>query len=326
MAKDGDWTLRYYRDGDEQGMLDCLTAAFGTWPAVDIDVAPIDHLRWKLSRDLAGKRYSYVAVDSGDRIIGVQLVFVQQLKAGDLVLMVDNLTDYAVHPDFQGRGLSKDIWDFDKEAFMEAFFAMVSISDSPIVLHQVETIGSGKRVANRMEWLECDAARDRVASVRLTTVSSFDDRIDEFCCDALAPFELAIARDRAYLNWRYADPRAGSHTIRIAETDGRLAGYAVSAVSRGKGFIADLLVLPDRLDLIEVFVADAGAFFVEQGIFAVRCWSPQRHPYRDALLSAGFRVLRPVGQFGFGLRGRDLPLRDDPDAVVHFTVGDTDIV
>jgi hypothetical protein len=73
------WTLRYYRDGDEEGILDCLTAAFGRWPSVDIDVAPIEHLRWKLSSHPIAPQMNYVAVD-GERIIGCQLIIVQRLK------------------------------------------------------------------------------------------------------------------------------------------------------------------------------------------------------------------------------------------------------
>jgi GNAT superfamily N-acetyltransferase len=322
-----DWTLRYYREGDDEGILDLLVAAFGRWPGVDIDVPPIDHLRWKLSSDPIAKQVNYVAEADG-RIVGCQLIFVQRLKYGERVLLADNGTDYAVHPDFQGRGLSKEIWNFDYQRFFDTFYAIISISDSPIVLHQVKTIGSGRTLANRIEWLECDTASFATARVdeRLTSVSSFDQRIDNFCRDALAPFELAIVRDRTYLNWRFADPRAGRHAIRLAEEDGALLGYAVYATARGKGFIADLLVLPERLDLIRAFVLDAGRYFGERGIGRMRCWSPRRHPYRDVLLGAGFRVLRPVGQFGFGLRGRELPPRDDPHAAVHFTVGDTDIV
>jgi GNAT superfamily N-acetyltransferase len=320
-----EWALRYYREGDEQGILDCLTAAFGRWPAVDIDVPPIEHLRWKLS-DPMGEQFSYVAESNDGRIIGCQLIFTQHLKHGERVLVADNGTDYAVHPDFQGRGLSKEIWNFDYDRFHEHFFAIISISDSPIVLHQVDTIGSGKRLANRMEWLECSAVRAPSTTATVTAVDAFDERADSFCASALEPFELAIVRTSAYLNWRYADPRSGRHTIRIVEEGGAMVGYAVYAMSRGKGFIADLLVLPERLDLVGAFVSDARSYFGEHGIEAVRCWSPRKHLYRDNLLGAGFEVLRPVAQFGFGLRGRELPPRDDPDAAVHFTVGDTDIV
>jgi hypothetical protein len=87
-------------------------------------------------------------------------------------------------------------------------------------------------------------------------------------------------RHRAYLNWRYADPRAGRYTIRVAEEKGELLGYVVPAVSRGKGFIADLLVLPGRLDVVAALVEDAAGHLAERGLSALRCWCAKRHPYR----------------------------------------------
>ncbi len=327
MPRDPAWTLRYYRDGDEQGILDCLIAAFGSWPAIDIDVTPIEHLQWKLSSDPLGKDFTYVAETHGGRIIGCQIVTIQRLQDGDRTLLADTCTDYAVHPDFQGRGLSRDLWQMDVARFTETFDLIMSISDSPAVLHQIETIGWGKRLANSLDWLERTVVPPRSSASGLASASSFDPRFDDFCRAALAPFRLAIVRDSTYLNWRFADRRAGRYATRIAEEGGELAGYVVYTVSRGNGVIADLLVLPERLDLVDALMEDAARFFAERGIGNMRCWSPQRHLYLDALLEAGFQRLRPVGQFGFGPHGdRQLPARDDPNAAVHFMPGDTDIV
>jgi hypothetical protein len=42
------WQARFYRPGDDQGILDLLVATFGAWPKHEITVPAIDHLRWKL--------------------------------------------------------------------------------------------------------------------------------------------------------------------------------------------------------------------------------------------------------------------------------------
>ncbi len=323
------WALRYYREGDEQGILDCLTAAFGSWPGVDIDVPPIEHLRWKLSSHPILRRYNYVAVD-GERIVGCQLIFVQRVKDRDRALLADACTDYAVHPDYQGQGLSRELWTFDPDGFASAFDLITSISDSRVVQYQVRTIGSGRSPANALEWLERSdewTGTSAPAALRIRAVDEFDGRIDEFCSQALQPFDLAILRDRTYLNWRYADPRAGRYAIRIAEESGEMLGYSVLTISRGKGFIADLLVLPGRVDAVEALAEDAARRLTESGLSSIRCWCAARHPYRDVLLNCGYRPLRRVEGFGFGLqKGKELPTRDDPEAAVHFTVGDTDIV
>jgi hypothetical protein len=38
------WVARFYREGDDEGILDLLVAAFGSWPLHDITVPPVEHL------------------------------------------------------------------------------------------------------------------------------------------------------------------------------------------------------------------------------------------------------------------------------------------
>jgi GNAT superfamily N-acetyltransferase len=325
-----DWTVRYYRDGDDQGILDCLTAAFGTWPSVDIDVAPTDHLRWKLSSDPQGRYFSYVAEAAG-KIIGCQGIVVQRLKDGPRQLLADTCTDYAVHPDWQGSGVSQAIWNFDAARFTATFDVLVGITDSPAVKHQVSTIGWSRGLANTIGWVECDTAGHRHESRRagcdIETTARFDEGTDTLCASALADFTLCMVRDAAYLNWRFADRRAGKYTIRMARERGELAGYSVLTVVRGKGVIADLLALPGRLDLVEALVADALNYFAGMGLGTVRTWMPERHVYREVLLGGGFRPIRAIAYLGLGPHaGAPMPSRDDPKTAVHFMPGDTDIV
>ena len=74
---EGEWTLRDYQDGDEGGMLDLLTEAFGEWPATDIRVPPIDHLRWKLAGAQHGPQY---VVDTGSQIVGCRILIARHYE------------------------------------------------------------------------------------------------------------------------------------------------------------------------------------------------------------------------------------------------------
>jgi hypothetical protein len=51
----------------------------------------------------------------------------------------------------------------------------------------------------------------------LRTVGSFDERVGGLFNEVAKTFDLVQLRDQAFLNWRYADPRAGGFVIRIAE-------------------------------------------------------------------------------------------------------------
>ena len=110
---------------------------------------------------------------------------------------------------------------------------------------------------------------------------------------------------------------------------GAILGYAVGSVRGEHGFLVDLLALPGRVDvvseLIETLIADLG----RAGCVDLRCWLPQRHPYREALHRAGFLDARELPTITFrhaGADPADLDFLTEPEVRIHFTLGDTDLV
>jgi hypothetical protein len=161
----------------------------------------------------------------------------------------------------------------------------------------------------------------------ITTLERFDDRIEEFFDEAAKPFDYLIVRGKDYMNWRYCDPAAGSFTIRAAEQQGRLLGYLVFKIAEGEGYIADLLALPGRTDVVRSLIEDARHLFREAGVERVTCWMISRHPYNgilrrygfiDSGRDVGFRC-RPVS-----LDKSELEFLADAGARVHLTHGDSD--
>ena len=129
------------------------------------------------------------------------------------------------------------------------------------------------------------------------------------------------------MNWRYTDPRAGRFTIRLAEEGGELLGYAVLRRSRRNAYIADLLTLPNRDDVLLALIQGALAHFGELGEGAVRCWMARHLAYRQTLQQCGFRAIRQVHGLSLGPHGTtNVDFLADERAAVHFCVGDTDLV
>src|SRR3546814_384679 len=123
------------------------------------------------------------------------------------------------------------------------------------------------------------------SAFEVRSLDRFDERIDTFCIEAATAFDLIQARDQGYLNWRYADDRAGQFTIRIAEdAGGRLLGYLVLRTGRATTDLADLLALPGRTDVAQALVRDAVGLSRATGASAVRSWTMRGHPY-EALLA-----------------------------------------
>jgi hypothetical protein len=163
----------------------------------------------------------------------------------------------------------------------------------------------------------------------IATLERFDDRIEGFFDEAARPFDFVIVRSKDYLNWRYCDPAAGRFTVRIAEEGNRILGYLVFKISEGTGYIADLLALPDRRDVVRSLIEDALSAFRGAGVEAASCWMISRHPYNGILRRYGF--VDSKRDVGFEYRTitvdrREVEFLDDPRARIHLTHGDSDWV
>jgi hypothetical protein len=160
-------------------------------------------------------------------------------------------------------------------------------------------------------------------------VLRFDARIDTFWEAASRSFEFIPSRTKEYLNWRYCDPRAGLFSVEVAEEDGRIVGYAVSATSHSRGYLVDVLALPERHDVVAALVTRAHASFAERGMDTVQCWIPERHAYREVLAQAGFEPAKNAMRMMYRpllATEEELAFLGGEQANMHFTLGDTDLV
>jgi hypothetical protein len=166
-----------------------------------------------------------------------------------------------------------------------------------------------------------------VGDVTIRATDSFDDRIDDFWMAAAEPFAFMLERTRDQLNWRYADPRAGLFAIHLAEHGDRLLGYSVLRISHERGYIADLLALPRRLDVVKALVDDAVFTLGAIGASRIDWWLANNHPYQEVARGSGFVDKRIVDIDLFPRKNSpDLTFLADPSVVVHIAAGDTDLV
>ena len=160
-------------------------------------------------------------------------------------------------------------------------------------------------------------------------IDRFDERVDVLFAEAAAAFDVIQVRDVAFLNWRFCDPRGGPFRVRIAEQDGQLLGYIALLVTHSRAAIADLLVLPERLDIARSLVADALDHFRREGAAAVAVRTVERHVYNEVFLDAGFIARRATAVAGCYPDAADpvpLAVLRDPASRVHLMYADTDHV
>jgi len=188
--------------------------------------------------------------------------------------------------------------------------------------------------AVRMAWWGNQMLRARIrphrrpgrrSDIRLRTVMQFDDRVTALL-DMVAPtFDVLQSRTPELLNWRYCDPRAGHFTVRVAEDGDRLLGYLVSKNNRGAQ-IADLLVLPGRLDVAAALLEDMIERSRAEGAHSVRFWVPRAHPYAELARSVfGFIPQRNAGGgqwAAWGATEGEFTFFTDPRARLHKMMGD----
>jgi GNAT superfamily N-acetyltransferase len=332
------WGTRFYEPGDETRIIAMLERAFDVWPRDEINVSHEDHLRWKLESH-PNAAWQCIVAETPERVVGFQGYWLIEVKVDDAVLLARVGVDFAVDPDYQRLGVKVAMRDRAQVDNPRRVFDVHFEPDSghPAFLHMRRKRGKAAqpRLAHRVEARVLQIERSaRPASGAnewtVREVSSFDERADGLWDAASVPFRAAVVRKAGYLNWRYADERGGRYTVRVAEQDGKLLGYLVTRISNGRGFITDMLVLPDRMDVLRSLVAQSLGGLQEQGAREVECWLPEHHPYWAGL--SHFPFDRKRRSIDYKLTSNSLtperlqiPFADDPRAPLHITIGDSDV-
>lgn len=349
-------SCRLVREGDEEQMLPVLEQAFDRWPSVELTVDPIDHLRWKLWSDVY---HHHIVAEVGQKIVGMMLLWARPAKVRDHVLVPWIGADLAVHPDYQQLGILTAMREVREQSFRGALdFQIGGLSRHPAIAHG--RVGRTDRypIGNRVQVLERpltpaaalsrfgpgvgrlirSVARSsgRAGAIERTAwtvreIDSFNERVDRLWEEASASFDFMLLRNAEFLNWRYCDRRAGRHTVLLAEEAGRVLGYAAAQVSHGRGYLSDVLVLPGRLDVLDSLLEHATRRLKEAGVAVVIAWCPTLHPYSSVLRRHGYLV-RPTRTRKLAYRPLhrraepELLFLQDPQARLHFTAGDVDVV
>jgi GNAT superfamily N-acetyltransferase len=322
--------VRFYRPGDEEGMLRVLQASFPRWPEVETDAAPIDHLRWKLASDAHPEQHNFVAEVEG-QIVGAQLGIAQRYNGGGRALRCCLDVDSSVLPEYRGRGVYSSIFRFRADMTTAIDVALASTGRESLS-HLNRGLGQ-RPVGDRLDLMICDLPGSTQAKtpdeLSITGVDRFDDRIEGFWSKAASPFDFIGTPSKDDLNWRYCDVRGGNGRVLQAEGRGDIVGFAALRQSHGKGYIAYLLTLPERPDVVRGLIEACLARLRAAGVSEVACALPAHHPYLSLLIDQGFTRKSHTVPFTCGatrLDELDLSFLHQPRVAVHLMLGDTDLV
>jgi GNAT superfamily N-acetyltransferase len=171
-------------------------------------------------------------------------------------------------------------------------------------------------------------SRSRPLSAEVRVLQRFDESFTKLWHTLAPKFDVAVRRDAAYLNWKFATAPHVRYSIAALVRDGQTAGYAV---------YRHLLEPRGRVTLLVDFLADPAD---EQGIETLLRWVDREarqadsdkirtfamhEGFRKILRKSGYFVVKSTMEFVIKVNGADVP----PDFYEntdnwHVTLGDSD--
>jgi len=326
-ASDSEPAFRRSDASDAEGILSVIESAFESWPSFDIDVEPIDHLRWKMTPPAPLSHDMHAVIELEGKIVAVQLRWQSSVRIRDQTYLADFGADLAVHPSAQGRGLGRILRDReDERLFGQPIAGFDTTPTTEQVAHMQSAGGAIRRpLAGWARALDvrafvavhlanggrrhlvrttlrgaADLVRSRFGSPSeqrrdersprrsVEPIAAFDERVTTLWESVSHEYQFARTRDAAWLNWRYLDPRAGRVSVYALTEADRLLGYAAFRPDRRQATVLDLVTAADA--------RGAGAELLERGVSEMRragcsvvhCWLPTGHREEPALRAAGF--------------------------------------
>jgi hypothetical protein len=321
--------VRPFSPGDEEEIVHFLRLPFEGWPSFDITCSPLDHWKWKFVDNPLKLTISSLCVKGGE-IIGCFHGIPRMVKIGDRLLLCASGADAGVHPSFRGFRFFSEMDKLAKQLMTKSGVRLFyAVSSNPVVIkyysaqdyvfarspleyvrirdvslhlktthnkhpHLRKYVFGLQKVLGRLET-STPTIQPTDEEFRISRISSFDDRIEDFWNIVKSHYGFIIERRKNYMNWRYCDSRGGDYTIRIAEKNGEqgIMGYIITRINNYQkdypvGYVVDLLTLPQRLDVGHALMRDALRDLDEQKINTTKCLIIKGSEHERVLTKCGF--------------------------------------
>lgn len=307
------FVVRKYKEDDEKGIVELMGLCFGR---TDYDYW-MKHWVWEYKENPLGK-HIWIAERNG-QVVAHSAWIPVNLKVGKKVFKSGIGADAMTHPNYRRKGLQWKIIAIAQNELVKAsiyfsyFFpgeafhkhrrdgqysvckipVMIKFFDTNEIIKKLIHCGFLARVIsvflNRIIGVFFRSKKKSISEdLKITRVAQFDDRIDEFWKYVSNYFGIIVVRNKEYLNWRYFKRPNSNFNILLAEDDDKILGYIVFSSHDKKGFFVDLLVYPNRLDVIQSLVSMAVEQLREEKVHRIICQIPKINPYYKVLRANGF--------------------------------------
>ena len=359
-------SIRAYQPGDEQKLVDLLTETFNGWPRLDIQCDPVDYWRWMFV-DNPNKIKVIALATSDDKIIGCAHDLVQRIKIGEGYYLIGHGVAVATHMNHRGMGVYNKVNSHRTKLERAAGIVFhYSIDNNPILVKRAKRhdldFPSSMEMMFRIRDVDAYLKASHISNATLKkygfysvkilnklmtsrkTFSGFDDdfevqEINRFDDDysrlwdrVRSYYSFIVSRDVDYMNWRYFDPRIGRYIVKIAKAGEEVLGYIVLRVNKYDkdnpiGYIVDLLVQPNHLDVALKLVEDGITYFDLKNVNVIQVNILKKSLFESLLKKMGFidAVRQPYLNISKDYRNEivDELFKFDKKSI-HFSFGDWD--
>jgi hypothetical protein len=306
--------IRGYQPGDETAIITLFSAVFGQ---------SLTLLQWRWKYTGAGLELplAKLAFDASGRLVGhAGAIPLQGWRRGRIVPFFQ-VCDVMVAPDARGQlggrnlftRLARELLDELAERWPDAF-AYGFAGRRPFRL------GEYARVYGRIEQAQrliCSASgQGMFPFLRIHPLAWNDPQLDALWTRLAPDFRLALARDQAYLHWRYASNPFHLYELLGLSLESWLLGWAVVRRENDRLKVIDLLAAPRWLKPIMATLAQAAA---TTGATRMDVWLPASWRIKSGVQQEATQVIvcnmiwkLPIASYE---AARDL----------YYTMGDVDI-
>ena len=325
------WSIRKYREGDEEANFELARAVNG-----DI-ISKEDWLKqweWKYQQNPDGKAITWFA-EVGDRLVGQYTINPVNIKCGGEIVRGAQSVDTMTHPDYRRQKIfetlaqkvyedaEKDgislVFGFPNNLSYPGFVEKLGWRDiaahhamvRPLNIRNTARYYSANVLFQRLgraglcfmnKVISRPLKPAEIIGLKLTQVSTFDERINDLWKKAEKNNVIMVQRDKAYLNWRYTKAPGFEYKIFIGEIGEEIQGYIVFRCEKHAGAkvgrIFDLVTPSNEPAITRHLVIKAIEVFRQENVdFAL---------YRLIAGKTLHAVIRRCGFFSFPFVGDDV--------------------
>jgi hypothetical protein len=263
----------------------------------------LDFYEWKYLENPAGRAVVGIAV-IGEQVVSVVAAVPKRVVLQRVQVVAYELGDFLTDSHFRGNGLFSALIELvcKEISRIGGVLAYVRPNESsfPILLKlgfiEAQQMESRRYVvpsatlsrktgmpARTFQMAGLDWASKRYcvplhhqSSVVVEDLQRFDSSIDPVWENNVDHFQLALCRDSAYLNWRFAKCPT-PYRIFVAHDRGNITGYMVTFIQTSAPIarILELVAEPNDLQVPELLVATVVRAMLDSGIESIHTWTAQ---------------------------------------------------